>query len=64
MTLAPLVSAVLTREATLAAAQFRARPVTIPSPTPGRPAWWDLMSVEMRALAEAAIEAGVWRVPG
>lgn len=63
MTLAPLVAAILTREATLARAQFGARPVTIPNPTPGRPNWWDLMSVEMRALAEAAIEAGVWRVP-
>lgn len=33
------------------------------APTPGRPIWWDFMSIEMRDLAEAAIATGIWQAP-
>lgn len=54
--------AVLDRDCIHARAVARASG-PIHAPTPGRPPWWDFMSVEMRALAEAAISTGIWQVP-
>lgn len=62
---ADLVPAVLDRAATFAKAE---PPATNEAEmakyrTPNRPEWWDNMNLDMRKLADAAIEARIWEIP-
>lgn len=64
MTLRAAVTTALDHECRLAAACWAVQRPEIPAPTPGRPPWWDMLSVPMRALGEQAIKRWGWAPPG